>query len=47
MKKAMLNITLVFSFFIIFTACSKQVEDPYFERAKSASEKAQDQLQRD
>lgn len=32
---------------IIFTACAKKPQEPYYDRAKAASQQAQNQLQRD
>ncbi|MDB2562727.1 hypothetical protein N9X61_03905 [Sulfurimonas sp.] len=31
----------------IFTSCSKEPDEPYFDRAKQASQKAQNQLSKD
>ncbi|MBC8238642.1 MAG: hypothetical protein H8E76_10485 [Helicobacteraceae bacterium] len=32
---------------MIFTSCSKTPQDPYFDRAKQASQDAQNQLSKD
>lgn len=47
MKKIIKNLTVLLLLSIAFSACSKQAQDPYFDRAKTASQKAQDQLKRD
>ena len=47
MKKILISLSLLFFGLTTFTACSKTPQDPYFDRAKTASEKAQEQLSRD
>lgn len=45
--KFMMQLLLTCFMLFIFTACSKQVDEPYFDRAKQASEDAHSQLKKD
>ncbi|MFT5661909.1 MAG: hypothetical protein ACI9TV_002557 [Sulfurimonas sp.] len=47
MNKTIIHIVLFLSFFITFTACAKKPQEPYFDRAKSASQQAHNELKRD
>ena len=47
MKNIFITILTTSILLSIFTSCSKEPTEPYFDRAKSASQKAQNQLRKD
>ena len=47
MKQMNLLAITLFLVALTFSSCSKTPQDPYFDRAKTASQKAQEQLNRD